>query len=128
MGNSQSICLLSYGILDEFDTKTFKQLYPSFANDTYAQTYLNQVDDPINSDDIDEDLLLDDIVSIISRDAVMRSILSYADIPRPVKKIKIPRVVYPRKTSVELWDSIWGKRIQSVPSRDCSHWCGSLNA
>ena len=40
-------------------------------------------------DDIDEDLLLDDIVSIISRDTVMRSILVYANnIPRASKKIK----------------------------------------
>ena len=31
--------------------------------------------------DIDEDLLLDDIVSIISRDAVMRSILAYSNVP-----------------------------------------------
>jgi hypothetical protein len=63
--------------------------------------------------------LLDDIVSIISRYAVMRSILSYVNISsRPVKKIKVPRVVYPRKTSVELWDSIWGKRIQSVRQQE----------
>ena len=40
-------------------------------------------------DDIDEDLLLDDIVSIISRDTVMRSILVCANnIPRASKKIK----------------------------------------
>ncbi len=128
-------------------------MYPSFANDPYAQSYLNDVDDSINpeecnhqneggltrfrsadyfavsdgrlssqdpeelyrfADDIDEDLLLDDIVSIISRDAVMRSILSYANVPRPPKKLKIPRDVYPRKTSHELWNSIWGKRILSV--------------
>ena len=44
----------------------------------------------------------------------MRSILAYANIPRPSKKVKIPREVYPRKTSVELWDSIWGKRIKTV--------------
>ena len=44
MGNSQSISLLSYGILEEYDTKTFKELYPSFANDPYAQSYLNEVD------------------------------------------------------------------------------------
>ena len=80
MGNSQSISLLSYGILGEYDTKTFKELYPSLANDPYAQSYLNEVDEAINPDDIDEDLLLlDDIVSIISRDAVMRSILAYAN-------------------------------------------------
>ena len=36
------------------------------------------------------------------------------NIPRPSKKIKIPRDVYSRKTSAELWDSIWGKRIKSV--------------
>ena len=107
MGNLQTISLLSYGILDEFDTKIFEELYPSFANDIYAQSYLNEVDDPINPDDIYV-VLLDDIVSIISRDADIRSILVYANIPRPLKKIKIPRVVYPRKTSVELWDSIWG--------------------
>jgi hypothetical protein len=78
-------------------------------NDMYAQSYLNEVDDPINPDDIDEDLLLDDIVSIISRgDTFMRSILvAYANLPRPTKKIKIPRVVNPRKTSLELWNSIW---------------------
>jgi hypothetical protein len=65
----------------------------------YAQSYLiNEVDDPFNPDDIDEDLLLDDIVSIISRDAVIRSILAYANLPQPTKKIKIPRVVYPRKS------------------------------
>ena len=44
MGNSQSISLLSYGILEEYDTKTFKELYPSLANDPYAQSYLNEVD------------------------------------------------------------------------------------
>ena len=51
--------------------------------------YLNEVDVPINADDIDEDLLLDDIVSIISRDTVMRSILVYANnIRRASKKNK----------------------------------------
>ena len=60
-------------------------------NDHFAQAYLNEVDVPINPDDIDEDLLLDDIVSIISRDAVMRDIRAYANIPRASKKIKIPR-------------------------------------
>jgi hypothetical protein len=59
-------------------------------------------------------LLLDEIVTVISRDAVMRSILAYANIPRPSKKVKIPRQVYPRKTSVDLWDSILGKRIKTV--------------
>ena len=44
MGYLQSISLLSYGILEEYDTKTFKELYPSFANDMYAQSYLNEVD------------------------------------------------------------------------------------
>ena len=114
MGNLQSFSLLSYGFLEEFDTKTLKELYPSFAYDMYAQSYLNEVDDPINPDDIDEDLLLDDIVSIISRDAVMRSILAYANIPRPTKKVKIPRDVCPQKTSRELWNFIWGKRNLSV--------------
>ena len=114
MGNSQSISLLSYGILEEFTSKSFEEAYPSFSNDSFAQAYLNEVDIPINSDDIDEDVLLDEIVTIISRDAVMRSILSFANIPRPSKKVKIPREVYPRKTSVELWDSIWGKRIKTV--------------
>ena len=50
--------------------------------------------------------MLDDIVSIFSSDAVMQSILAYANTPRPPKKVKIPRVVYPHKTSVELWNSI----------------------
>ena len=36
MGNSQSISSLSYGILEQFDTKTFKQ----HAKDTYAKSYL----------------------------------------------------------------------------------------
>ena len=59
--------------------------------------------------------MLDEIVTVISRDdAVMRSILAYANIPRPSKKVKIPRQVYPRKTSFELWDSILGKRIKTV--------------
>ena len=44
----------------------------------------------------------------------MRSILSFANVPRTSKKVKIPREVYPRKTYVELWDSIWGKRIKTV--------------
>ena len=111
MGNSQSISLLSYGILEEYDTKTFRELYPSFANDPYAQSYLNEVDDPINPDDI---------VSIISRDAVMRSILAYANVPRPPKKRKIPREVYPRKSSQELWNSIYlGQTYSFCTSRDC---------
>ena len=54
------------------------------------------------------------MLNLISRDAVMRSILAYANVPRPTKKVKIPRDVYPRKTSSELWNSIWGKRILSV--------------
>jgi len=115
MRNSQSISLLSYGILEEFTSKSFEEAYPSFSNDSFAQAYLNEVDILINPDDIDEDVLLDEIVTIISRDAVMRSILSFANIPRPSKKVKIPREVYPtRKTSVELWDSISGKRIKTV--------------
>ena len=116
MGNSQSISLLSYGILEEFDTKTFENAYPSFTNDPFfAKAYLNEVDNVINPDDIDEDLLLDDIVSIFSRDAVMRSILAYCYIPPAAKKVKIPRNVYSRRSSVQLWDSIcWGQRILTV--------------
>ena len=71
MGNSQSVSLLSYGILEEFTSnKAFQEAYPSFANDPFS------------------------------------SILSFANIPRPSKNVKIPREVYPGKTSVELWDSI----------------------
>ena len=51
MGNSQSISLLSYGILEEFSSKSFKEAYPSFSNDPLAQAYLNEVDIPINPDD-----------------------------------------------------------------------------
>ena len=90
--NYQSISLLSYSILlDEFNAKTFEELYPSFAYDPFAQAYLNEVNDPIINPDniIDDDVLLDDIVSIMSRDAaVMRSILAYANIPRPSKRLK----------------------------------------
>ena len=87
--NSQSISLLSYCILEELDSKTFQDAYPSFANDLFANAYLNV----INPDDIDEDLLLDDIVSIIiSKDAVMRSILAYFNIPPAAKKVKIPEM------------------------------------
>ena len=72
MGNSLSISLLSYGILEEFDSKTFSELYPHLANDPVAQQFLNQADNEIiNPDDIDENILLDDIISIINRDAVM---------------------------------------------------------
>ncbi len=71
MGNSLSISLLSYGILEELDSKTFSELYPHLANDPVAQQYLNEADDEINPDDIDEDSLLDDIISIINRDAVV---------------------------------------------------------
>ena len=75
MRNSQSISLHSYGILDEYDdTKTFEELYPSFDNNPSAQAYFNG---SFNSGDIDDDLLLDDTVSIMSRDSVMRSIYSY---------------------------------------------------
>jgi hypothetical protein len=35
---------LYFRILEEYDTKTFRELYPSFANDPYAQSYLNEVD------------------------------------------------------------------------------------
>ena len=72
------------------------------------------MDDEINPDDINEDVLLEDIISLISRDAVMRSILAFANVPRSPKKIKIPRTVYPRKSSVQLWESIWGQRIKNV--------------
>ena len=30
---------------------------------------------------------------------------------RLCKKVKLPRFVYPRKTTEELWDTVWGKRI-----------------
>ena len=50
MGNSQSIPFLSYGILEEFYSKTFEEAHPSFANDPFAKAYLNEVDDEINPD------------------------------------------------------------------------------
>ena len=50
MGNSQSIPFPSYGILEEFYSKTFEEAYPSFANDPFAKAYLNEVDDEINPD------------------------------------------------------------------------------
>ena len=100
MGNSQSISLFSYSILEELDSKTFQDAYPSFANDPFAKAYLNV----INPDDIDENLLLDDIVSIIiSRDAVMRSILAYCNVPPAAKKLRFPRCL-----SLEVICSIMG--------------------
>ena len=42
MGDSQSISLLSYGILEKFDTNTFLDAYPSFDNDSFAKAYLNE--------------------------------------------------------------------------------------
>ncbi len=64
--------------------------------------------------------MLDDIVSIISRDAVMRSILAYANVPRPPKKVKIPRDVYPRKTSHEFVVEFYlGQTYSFCTSRDC---------
>ena len=39
MGNFQSISLLSYGILEEFDTNTFLDAYPY---DSFAKAYLNE--------------------------------------------------------------------------------------
>ena len=51
------------------------------------------------------------LVLFLEIDAVMRSILlAYANVLSPMsKKVKIPRDVFPRKSSVELWDSIWGQ-------------------
>ena len=47
MGNSQSISLLSYGILEEIDTKTFLDADHSFANnDSFAKAYLNEANHP----------------------------------------------------------------------------------
>ena len=64
MRNSQFISLHSYGILDEYDdAKTFEELYPSFDNNPSTQAYFNG---SFNSGDIDDDSLLDDIVSIMS--------------------------------------------------------------
>ena len=40
---SQSISLLSYCILEELDSKTFEEAYPSFAHDPFAKAYLNEV-------------------------------------------------------------------------------------
>ena len=121
MGNSQSISLLSYRILEEFTSKSFEDAYPSFCNDPFAQAFINEVDIPINPDDIDEEVLLDEIVSLISRDAVMRSILLFANIPRPSKKVRIPREVYPRKTSVESYPLLNGqKESVAAPIEDCT--------
>jgi hypothetical protein len=74
----------------------------------------------INPDDTEEDLLLDDIVSIISIDAihrvVMQSLLAYSNAPPAAKKV--PRNVYLRKSSsVQLWDSIWGKELRLLVKR-----------
>ena len=52
------------------------------------------------------------LVLFLEIDAVMRSILlAYANVLSPMSKkvVKIPRDVFPRKSSVELWDSIWGQ-------------------
>jgi hypothetical protein len=40
MGNSQSISILSCGILEEVDSKTYEDAYPSFANHPFAKAYL----------------------------------------------------------------------------------------
>ena len=58
MRNSLSICLLSFGILEELDSKTFSELYPHLANDPVAQQYLNQADNEIiNPDDTDDEII-----------------------------------------------------------------------
>jgi hypothetical protein len=46
------------GILEEFDTKTFEDAYPSFPNDPFAKAYLNEVDDVINPDDCTIDIVM----------------------------------------------------------------------
>ena len=49
-------------------------------------------------------------------------------LPPTSKKVKIPQDFYPRKSSVELWDSIWGQRIKkNCARRDLStNWCESF--
>ena len=59
----------------------------------------------------DIELLLGIIVfNIISKDVVLRSIPNMVD-DRLCKKAKLSRFVYPRKTTEELWETVWGKRI-----------------
>ena len=59
---------------------------------------------------VEDEELLSIAFNIISKDVVLRSILNMVD-DRLCKKVKLSRFVYPRKTTEELWDTVWGKRI-----------------
>ena len=69
-----------------------------------------------NFTDIDDGLYIEDeellsiVFNIISKNVVLRSILNMVD-DRLGKKAKVSRFVYPRKTTKELWNTVWGKRI-----------------
>ena len=111
MGNSQSISLLSYGVDDT--------VLPS---DPVNENFGNFLDNFTDIDDglyVEDDELLGIVFNIISKDAVLRSILNMVDDRRVSKKAKISRFVYPRRTTEELWDTVWGKRI-SVCREDIS--------
>jgi hypothetical protein len=104
IGNSQSISLLSYGVDD-----TVLPVDPVNVN------YRNFIDNFTDIDDglyVEDEELLSIVFNIISKDVVLRSILNMVD-DRLYKKVKLSRFVYPRKTTEELWDTVWGKRIIS---------------
>ena len=102
MGNSQSISMLTYGVDD-----TVLPIDPLNVN------FRNYIDNFTDIDDglyVEDEELLSIVFNIISKDVVLRSILNLVD-DRSSKKVKLSRFVYPRKTTEELWDTIWGKRI-----------------
>ena len=102
MGNSQSISLLSYGVEDT--------VLPS---DPMNDNFRNFIDNFTDIDDglyVEDDELLDIVFNIISKDVVLRNILNMVD-NQLFKKAKVSRLVYPRRTTDELWDTVWGNRI-----------------
>ena len=102
MGNSQSISMLTYGVDD-----TVLPIDPVNANLRNFIDNFTDIDDGLY---VEDEVLLSIVFNIISKDVVLRSIRNLVD-DRSSKKVKLSRFVYPRKTTEELWVTIWGKRI-----------------
>ena len=82
-------------------------------SDDVNVNFRNYMDNFIDIDDglyVEDEELLSIVFNIISKDVVLRSILNMVD-DRLGKKAKLSRFVYPRKTTEELWDTVWGKRV-----------------
>ena len=114
MGNTSSISVNSENVFADL-TRSIQSTETQSATDLSTN-----IDDGDYIEDIDEDELIIIIHNIVNKDEVLRAILNLYSRPLP-KKSKLTRTVKRRKSTAELWDTIWGKSILNIRAEISQH-------